>query len=66
MNFPRKTFPRITDAEEEFAIDYENSCHDDSGFHDIPPTPASAFSLEKFQQSQPFLEYFNLLNRRAL
>lgn len=50
MNFLRKTFPRITDAEEEFAIDYENSCHDDSGFQDIPPTPASAFSLEKFQQ----------------
>lgn len=50
MNFLRKTFPRITDAEEEFAIDYENSCHDDSGFQDIPSTPASAFSLEKFQQ----------------
>lgn len=50
MNFLRKTFPRITDAEEEFAIDYENSCHDDSGFQDIPPTPASAFILEKFQQ----------------
>ncbi|XP_061170730.1 uncharacterized protein LOC133180178 [Saccostrea echinata] len=49
VNFLRKAFPTIADAEEEFAINYENKCHDDSGIQDIPPTPASAFSLEKFQ-----------------
>lgn len=48
MNFFWKIFLRIIDVEEEFVIDYENSCYDDLGFYDILLIFVFVFSLEKF------------------
>lgn len=50
VNFLRKTFTTINDAEEELAINYkENRPLDDSGFQELPCMPSSAYSMEKFQ-----------------
>ena len=54
MNYFRKTFKTVSDAEEEFSIDYEDICttniSDDSGFIEVstPSTPATPYSVENF------------------
>ena len=54
MNYFRKTFKTVSDAEEQFSIDYEDICttniSDDSGFIEVstPSTPATPYSVENF------------------
>jgi hypothetical protein len=54
VNYFRKTFKTVSDAEEEFSIDYEDICttniSDDSGFIEVstPSTPATPYSVENF------------------
>ena len=49
MNYFRKTFKTVSNAEEEFSIDYEDICttniSDDSGFIEVstPSTPATPY-----------------------
>ena len=51
VNYFRKTFKTVSDAEEEFSIDYEDICttniSDDSGFIEVS-TPATPYSVENF------------------
>lgn len=51
MNYFRKTFKTVSDAEEEFSIDYEDKCttniSDDSSFIEVS-TPATPYSVENF------------------
>lgn len=51
MNYFRKTFKTVSDAEEEFSIDYEDTCttniSDDSGFIEVS-TPSTPYSVENF------------------
>ena len=54
MNYFRKTFKTVSDAEEEFSIYYEDICttniSHDSGFIEMstPSTPATPYSVENF------------------
>jgi hypothetical protein len=60
VNYFRKTFKTVSDAEEEFSIDYEDICttniSDDSGFIEVstPSTPATPYSCSLCKQTKMY------------